>query len=306
MADLTPETIAAIAELVREAYTGHDIPMPQDVRNLWRAHARERPINIPIPPPPRAHEVCRVDDIVDYVVNNAGCRDMLRPSIWISEEAVVLALHDTDRWDRVTCRLTPSDQLDRLLPHTAYSESGDVWFDQADFLDFLRISLGQTEHLALQQFSRLNWSNTHSSEAKRVHAEQHLGHALTEKVASEDGGGLPDAITLEIPVLAPGWCESLSLERALYTIHCAITLDMGQQRIRLRPFPGEIDSACARSVSAITAYVRALLDSQVTKAYKASKEPAADGDDGRLQALQQVAVYQGSPGPVKPPAAQEV
>lgn len=177
-----------------------------------------------IPPPVRAHQVRRLEDLICYA--NAITDSAI--VIWHDIDSVVLVCDDFDRRDRVTFPLTFSERFAKLRKLAADKPA----FDQAKFVRLLRIELGLNQSI-VNKFRKLDWENGDKSAGEVRHGDTRLAKTVVAKVQGIDD--LPNELAIEVPVYQQ------QDERHEYIVNCAVEIDAVNRMFQLIPLPDELE-----------------------------------------------------------------
>jgi len=189
-----------------------------------------------IPPANRAHCVYSLADLIDCV------EGATTPVVWYSATEVVLIVEDSDRRDRITFELTLSEQvtaLDRLRD----SAGGQLpAFSQRELLHFLRFSLDVPAE-TVNLFRKLNWADSTRAASNLGKGQESLGLEIEAECSGTDE--LPDELTVHIPVYREFG------EREPWPVRLLIEIDTNSKTFRVRPAPGDLDTAIQRAQQSI-------------------------------------------------------
>lgn len=199
------------------------------------------------PPPVRAHRVYSLADLINYVIDTASDHETV---IWYSRQAVILMLDDADRRDRVTFDLRLSEIFHHLVQLHEDLDPGSL--DQRGFVRLLR-NLG-IEAALIAPFRRLDWTTHMASVGETMPGRDRLGKDVQANVAGISD--LPEDLIVSTPVY-----REIG-ERELVHVRCRIETFPLEQRLQIRPFPGEIDLAFEQAMGSISERLREGLDNQ--------------------------------------------
>lgn len=173
-------------------------------------------------------------------------------SIWCSRSNVILLTDDSDRRERVTVEMIPSDQIVAL----ANLDDKKPMQAQRDILFMLRTVF--TEN-ALTKFPQLismlrkvNFTAGSQAEADIQRGKASLGKSVTAE-AKFAGGDIPEQISLNVPVFDNNFA------RRTYDVICALEIYEAEQKFQLFPLPGEVEKAYAQAEAALASDILALL-----------------------------------------------
>jgi hypothetical protein len=192
---------------------------------------------VPIPPPERNH---RVRSLADLIAFAAECSAAI---VWHDRGSVVLILDDRDRRDRVTFELTRFETFVLLSAQTGADHQ--AVHDQRGFVRLLR-DLG-ADSAVIAPFRRLDWQASVRVTGEHGQTADRLGREIQGSISGTD---LPEDLIIMTPVYAQAG------ETELQSVRCRIDCQVLEQRLALRPLPGEIDAAYERAQDSIRERLR--------------------------------------------------
>lgn len=242
------EAIQAIEGLARAATA----PKPLDIKDPRKARFVDgsgRLVEFSLPPPPRAHTVKQLDDLIalakrfETIIDDDGdCKHL--PVVFYDESAVVLVIDDDGhRCETATLKLEESDlfRAVRALGSGCAAKA----FGHKDFVRLLRIDLAGAldPGTLLDIVQRVKFENGTVTSAEVRKSRESLGREITSAVSAEKD--IPDTVVLSVPVY-----KTLG-ERETYPVRCTVEIDSMSAVFRLVPFPDEIENTLQLAVGSI-------------------------------------------------------
>jgi len=189
---------------------------------------------IDLHPSPREHTVCSLEDLCAFAEDHSG-----NQAVWHHSVAVTLVLDDDERRDRVVFPLSFSEPFEALRHLDAPCVD---WMDQRAFIRLLDLTLG-VDNALIAPFRRLDWKTQIEAMGEITHDRDRLGKEVNATVSGT--AALPTDLVAIVPVYRE------ADERQVYDIRCRIETYPQQERLALKPIPGEIDDTIHRAQASI-------------------------------------------------------
>ncbi len=241
------EALEFLSQRVATHHAAKVVQIPGDGRKVYIDQGGKME-TIDVAPALRKHTVHSVADLIE-----AAKRWNAKPTIWVSDKAIVLVTDDSDRRDSVTLPLTKSAGFLRLEA----LENSPV-LDQLGMLRTLRIDLKGTAGRAdlLTSIRSLKWRQSASGHVDVQQGKESLGKVIENEVTG--AGAIPEEVMVSVPVYSnPG--ES----KKSYPVLCDLEVIAADQEFRFRPVADELRNTLTLAQSEIVGEIGAALPSDV-------------------------------------------
>lgn len=224
------KALALLLANARAAATAQHLEEVADERQVHYLIGEEIK-TVAVPPPRVAHQVDRLDDLVEL----AG--DHPRAELWHSPAGVVLILDAGDRRDRCDVPLPYSERFEALRELEKAAP-----FDQRRLIVFLRNRLA-VEDAIVARFRRLDWTGGGATRSEIGRGKESIGREITAAITQ--ASDMPDVIHVSAPVY------TLAGVNTTETVAVAIDTNPTEQTFTLRPMPDELTIAEQRAQQTI-------------------------------------------------------
>lgn len=233
------EALQFLSERVATHHSAKVLSVPGDGRKVYIDQGGQL-TTIDVAPALRKHTVQSVADLIE-----AAKRWNAKPTIWVSDNAIVLVTDDEDRRDVVTMPLTKSAGFLRL---EALEKNPTL--DQLGMLRTLRIDLKGTAGRAdlLTVIRSLKWRQSASGHVDVQQGKESLGKVIENEVTG--AGAIPEEVMVSVPVYSnPG--ES----KKSYPVACDLEVIASEQVFRFRPVADELRNTLTLAQGEIVGYL---------------------------------------------------
>ncbi len=238
------EAIDVIALMARQAAEPKRVES-SDPRSLALVTFDGNVTKVPIPVPPRNHKVESLEDLIELAQRFGGEQlsdtRVAYPVVWYNAAQVVLVIDDDGhRLETATLDLVESDVFKKVRELRQ-----GAWYVQKDFVRLLKIHLVGTlpDVDLLNTVRRLKFENGTVTTGELKKNRESMGREITAAVSAE--GEIPDFVRLVVPVF-----KVYDL-KATYPVNCTVEVDVQDGRLRLMPFPDEVERVWHLALTAI-------------------------------------------------------
>jgi hypothetical protein len=251
------EAIQSISALTSRAAEPKRLPIddPRHVDFVVNGEVK----SFDVPASPRDHELGQLADLV-ALANRFAEDGEGPPSVWYSEDAVVLVIDDAGhRVERARLPLVVSDVFARLV--ALRRSPREAWMEQKPFVRLLRVELaGTLDPVELLNAVRsLKFSSTAEARGEVRRAQESMGREINSRV--DAAAEIPE----EVRLLAPVYKTAGEDER--FPVRCTVEVEPAEGRLQLLPLPDEVERVRQAAVRSIGERLAAALDAKVPAYY---------------------------------------
>lgn len=180
------------------------------------------------------------------------------PSVWVSLTGIVVQADDGQddfRRDQIGLKVVPSPLFTTLEK---------IPSDQEQLINCLRHDF-KLSNITPESFelaiANLRWETSDIAENQLGTVRSTMGRSITAEVKSQ--GDIPPEISVTFSPF-PALVEEIDFA---VTVDCSVTINAKGRTISVRPYPGSLDIAKAKSVEALRRKVTELLEADETKVF---------------------------------------
>ncbi len=238
------EALDALVLLARQSAETKPIDC-KNPRTLYFSGPDGRLAELPLSISPRRHKVESLNDLIELATRfdkaPLGDGKFANPVVWYNAERVVLVIDDDGhRIETATLELEESDFFKTVCKLTA-----GPWYTQKDFIRLLKIHLVGTlpDVDLLNVVRRLKFENGTVTTGEVKKNRESMGREITAAVSAE--GEIPDFVRMMVPLY------KVFDFKETYPVNCTVEVDPPDGRLRLMPFPDEVERVCHLALAAI-------------------------------------------------------